>query len=76
MDRSLILSPVKVKGLMSVDKQGYLLHYQVENDDDIAIYSFFDTCKRFLLIFSVDEQFMTPEQFQRRDENDRRRRSF
>ena len=24
------LSPVKVKGLMSVDKQGYLLHYQVE----------------------------------------------
>ncbi len=50
---------------MSVDKR-ILAASSSGNDDDITIYCsltpvwFFD--------FSVDEQFMTPEQFQRRDE--------
>ena len=59
------LSPVKV--LMSVDKQGYLLHYQVETTMTLPSTRSL-TPVAIPFDFSVDEQFMTPEQFQRRDE--------
>lgn len=61
------LSPVKVKGLMSVDKQGYLLHYQVETTMTLPSTRSL-TPVAIPFDFSVDEHFMTPEQFQRRDE--------
>ncbi|OTN77169.1 hypothetical protein A5886_002265 [Enterococcus sp. 8G7_MSG3316] len=61
------LSPVKVKGFMSAGKHEYLLHYQVETTMTLPSTRSLAPVA-FAFDFSVDECFMTPEQFQRRDE--------
>jgi uncharacterized protein len=61
------LTPVKVTGMMSVGKEEYLLHYRVETT--ITLPSTRSLTPVVLpMNFEVDELFMTPEQFQQKDE--------
>jgi len=61
------LSPVKITGMMSVGKHEYLLHYRVETTITLPSTRSL-TPVALPMDFTVDELFMTPEQFQRRDE--------
>ena len=61
------LSPVKITGMMSVGKHEYLLHYRVETIITLPSTRSL-TPVALPMDFTVDELFMTPEQFQRRDE--------
>lgn len=61
------LSPVKVKGFISAGKHEYLLHYQVETTMTLPSTRSLEPVA-LAFDFTVDECFMTPEQFQRRDE--------
>ena len=61
------LGPVKVKGFISAGKHEYLLHYQVVTTMTLPSTRSLEPVA-LGLDFTVDECFMTPEQFQRRDE--------
>lgn len=61
------LSPVRVKGFVAAGKKEYLLHYQATAT--ITVPSSRSLAPVELPVhFSVDETFMTPEQFQQRDD--------
>lgn len=68
-DKQIIdLAPVSVKGLVTVSEKEYLLHYTVETIITLP------STRSLLPVelpmqFSVDEIFMTPEQYEQREES-------
>ncbi|MGX7197615.1 YceD family protein [Enterococcus olivae] len=61
------LAPVNVKGLVTVGKQEYLLHYTANTVITLPSTRSLEPVE-LPLQFSVDEVFMTPEQYQQKDE--------
>lgn len=62
------LAPVKVTGLVTVSKKEYILHYTVETVITLPSTRSLEPVE-LPMSFSVDEVFMTPEQYQQRDEH-------
>lgn len=61
------VAPVEVEGLVSVDKKGYIVHYTVQTTLTVPSTRSLEPVE-LPMDFSVDEVFMTEEQFQSRDE--------
>ena len=61
------VAPVEVEGLVSVDKKGYIVHYTVQTTLKVPSTRSLEPVE-LPMDFSVDEVFMTEEQFQSRDE--------
>ncbi|PHL21481.1 YceD family protein [Enterococcus faecium] len=61
------VAPVEVEGLVSVDKKGYIIHYTVQTTLTVPSTRSLEPVE-LPMDFSVDEVFMTEEQFQSRDE--------
>ncbi|EOH89483.1 nucleic acid-binding protein [Enterococcus villorum] len=59
--------PVVVKGLVSVDKKGYLVHYTVQTTLTVPSTRSLEPVE-LPMDFTVDELFMTKEQYQLRDD--------
>jgi uncharacterized protein len=62
------LAPVKVTGLVTVSKKEYILHYTVETVITLPSTRSLEPVE-LPMSFSVDEVFMTTEQYQQRDEH-------
>lgn len=61
------LAPVKVQGIVTVSKKEYVLHYTVNTVITLPSTRSLEPVE-LPLEFSVNEVFMTPEQYQQRDE--------
>ncbi|KAF1303332.1 DUF177 domain-containing protein [Enterococcus saccharolyticus] len=61
------LAPVNVKGIVTVNKSEYILHYSVETTITVPSTRSLEPVD-LPLQFTVNEIFMTPEQYQQRDE--------
>ena len=61
------LAPVKVEGLVTVSKADYVLHYTVDTVITLPSTRSLEPVE-LPLQFSVNEVFMTPEQYQQKDE--------
>jgi uncharacterized protein len=61
------LAPVKVQGMVTVSKKEYILHYTVNTVITLPSTRSLEPVE-LPLEFSVNEVFMTPEQYQQRDE--------
>ncbi|MBF8807792.1 MAG: DUF177 domain-containing protein [Enterococcus lacertideformus] len=61
------VTPVTVEGLVSVDKKGYLVHYTVQTTLTVPSTRSLEPVE-LPLDFTVDELFMTKEQYQFRNE--------
>lgn len=61
------LAPVKVQGLVTVSKKDYILHYTVDTVITLPSTRSLEPVE-LPLQFSVNEVFMTPEQYQQRDD--------
>lgn len=59
--------PVRVVGFIAPSEDSYILHYKLETILDIPSTRSLELV-RYPLSFSVDELFMTPEQFQKRSD--------
>lgn len=60
-------NPAEVTGMLTVDNQGYLLHYRVKVTLTVPSSRSLEPVA-LPLDFSVTEQFMTPEQFQEKSD--------
>ena len=61
------VAPVAVQGLVSVDKKGYLVHYTVQTTLTVPSTRSLEPVE-LPMDFTVDELFMTKEQYQLRDD--------
>jgi len=61
------LAPVKVQGMVTVSKKDYILHYTVDTVITLPSTRSLEPVE-LPLQFSVNEVFMTPEQYQQRDD--------